>query len=176
MGDDRWALEDSNGKFIYSPSENDILTVLEKIGKGLEHCNFSGPGDTWVSAAGLSSELMIYYGDSSGQYESVRYDFTAEEAARILSSLMKGDLSWKKQYDFNSTGAAAQSQAQSASAGTASGGTGSFSSSSNESSGGQPGEKKSLKDQLIDAAKSEAANNLNRLVKKGVRGLFGKKF
>lgn len=165
MGVIKSHIEDSDGKIIENPSEDQILGVLKRFGKGIEHCNFEY-GDDFVSAYGdASSGLYLYYSDAEGKQHTSSEALTPEEVCKIFMSARDGNKSWQSEISFTE---------QEWTEGPTIVADGPVNNGSQTSAAS--GKPKSLKEQLLDTVKSEAARSLNRTVRNGIRGLFGKKF
>jgi hypothetical protein len=156
-------LEDSDGNHQNNPSEDRILSTLEKIGGALEHCILHLGDAGFIQTAGSKDRLLIQYSDASGMYESTRSDFDAVTVGRIFIDAMNGGTGWKTEHNFTPMDAPGGSGSQD--------GVGRSESRSVE--GG--GQKRSLKDQLFDAVKKETQSGIGRLIRKGTKGFFGKK-
>ncbi|MFP4618449.1 MAG: hypothetical protein ACLFMZ_06360 [Spirochaetaceae bacterium] len=151
------SIEPSQGSIIENPGEEQILSILNKFGRGVEHCNFTY-GDSFVSAYGSSPEeiFLMFIGQDGTEYNSDAID--ANTACRVFMDSAEGNTGWKEKIGFNAGDGGGPGSAEAA--GTA---------------GGMSG-KKSLKEEMLNAVKSEAAYNARRMVRKGIRGLFGKRF
>jgi hypothetical protein len=156
-------LEDSEGNRIVDPSEDQIASVIEKIGGKLDHCILHLGSGKFLQTAGSRNQLLLQYDDGSGLFESSRTDFDAQTVSRIFVSALNGQVDWKTTYDFSraSAGGGDEPSGRAESADT-----------SSSRSGGR----RSLKDQLIDSVKRETESGINQIVRQGVRGIFRKKF
>ncbi len=167
MQSEKIFLEDSNGKIVNNPSEEDISAALENIGTKTEHCILNLDSDiSFIQAAGSKNSLFIQYSDNSGIYESSRNDMKVSEVSEIFKSASHGDTNWKKRMEFSliDSNAGKADSGKSCCAGNPS-------CCSNENT-----QKKSFKDQILDAVKYEATANATKVVRKGIRNLFGNKF
>ncbi len=171
MGINQASLEDSNGKRIANPGGEQILGTLNRIGTSIEHCILElGSSDDFIQAAGSRDRLLVQYRDSTGMYESARSDLDSKTVGQMLMDAIAGKNGWKSDFEFSlmeSFGSADESGTAEASA-SASGGA------SRGPGGITDNPERSLKDQLMDTVKKEAVSGVNRLLKKGVKGLFGR--
>jgi hypothetical protein len=162
-------LEDSDGNLIENPTEQQIRSCLERIGNGLDHCILDLGNRGYVQTTGGRSRLLLQYADTAGMYESSRSDLSVSDVAGVFASALNGKVEWKTTYDFNrigdGIGEGASTEADSPGRATGSG-----------QSSAPAGGKKPFKDQLLDSVKQEVQGGVNRMVRNGVRGLFGKKF
>jgi hypothetical protein len=163
-------MELSDGRIISNPTEDQIIAALRRFGKDLEHCNFTydqNDPQGWVSAAGSADEgIYLYYVDAAGGEHQGTEALDPEGVAALFMRALSGDTSWRE--------GARSSAGMGGAAAAGEGGP---------QAGGEkaaaPGER-SLKDELLEnakrALKSEAGYKVNRLIRKGVRGVFGKRF
>jgi hypothetical protein len=162
MSDSAITLEDSNGTVIHGPSAADIRSALERIGRDLEHCILDlGASGGFVQAAGSRGRLTLQYRDETGMYESARSDLDAATAERVFTDALNGSYAWKNELQFKPMDEGAPPTPA---------GDGAAPSAAPSS-----GPRKSLAEDLMDAARREAASKLKGLVGKGIRGLFNKK-
>ncbi|MFO7850063.1 MAG: hypothetical protein R6V67_08910 [Spirochaetia bacterium] len=168
-------IEPSQGSIIDNPGEQEILSVLNKFGGGVEHCNFTY-GDSFVSAYGSSPEkiYLMFIGRDGTEYNSEPVD--ASTACKVFMDSGDGDTGWKEKYGFEAgSESSGQPYKADAEAGPGSGGAADpVTGEAGENSMGKS--KKSLKEEMLDAVKSEAGYNAKRFVRRGIRGLFGKRF
>ncbi len=79
-----YSIEDSNGHIINNPSKDQIIGVLNRFGKDLEHCNFNY-ANTFISASGNSSSaIRLFYIDSSGEEINSEETYNAEQVCDIF--------------------------------------------------------------------------------------------
>jgi hypothetical protein len=162
MGDEAVTLEDSKGKIIRAPSAAEIRSMLASIGRGQDHCVLDlGPSGGFVQAAGSPGRLVLQYRDDTGMYESVSSDLDAAAVERVFLDAMKGDFAWKGELQFNPM----EEGPEATNAGDGAG----------PSTAPAYGPRKSLAEELLDAAKGQAVNKLKGLVGKGIRGLFDRR-
>ena len=152
-------IEDSNGNITNDPGKEQIRALVERIGGDLDFCILNlGEEHGFVQAAGSKNRLLIQYRDASGMYDSEDSDFSVETVTKIFSDTIAGNTDWKKQYAFSLSD-------------TPAGGSGSAYNAEKV----QSDAKRTLKDHLVDAVKSEAAYKAKRIISKGIGGLFGRK-
>lgn len=149
--------EDSTGKFSVPKNVQEIEDMVDRLGRGIDHCILSD-GDMFVQAAGADPRIVVEYGDSTGHYEAAE-PLSARTVKDIMSAFFRKDVSWKTMAAFSPTGDFAAGPAT----GTA------------DSDGGAGATReKSLKDSLLDSVKREVKNNASRMVGRGVRDIFRK--
>jgi hypothetical protein len=155
-------LEDSDGKIIDNPSEAQLVSVLSRIGNGLDHCvlTYTEPaGQEWfIQSAGSKAGLLLQYDDGSGLCESTRCDFDVATVKRVFMDAAKGGKAWKTEFSFRLADRPEQAAAAPGSAGPG------------------PGGEKSLKDQVLDAVKQGSMSGAGDLIQKGVKSFFRKLF
>jgi len=139
-------LEPSEGPSIRNPSREQIRMTLDRIGNGLDHCILElGTQDEYLQAAGSAGRLLVQYRDTRGMFESVRSDLDVALVECVFADAMAGATGWKTQIQFRAMDT--PRDAPPASRG--------------------PGE------DLLDAAKKAAKAGVQKLMKGGLRGLFG---
>lgn len=147
-------LEPSSGETIENPTREQIRAVLDRFGKDLEHCNFTY-GEEFVSASGdAQTGIHLYYVDGEAEYTSGALE--PDTVCDVFLEAAGGESGWKTRIEFTRE-AAAQTNAQGRERPTRAG---------TQTADG------SLKDQLLGAARSEAARGFKRLVRNIVRNLF----
>ncbi|MBI9104253.1 MAG: hypothetical protein JEY99_17680 [Spirochaetales bacterium] len=152
-------LEDSDGRFLKSVSEEDLFTVLEKIGKSLDFCILSNGGD-FIQSAGSDGGQLIQYRDASGQYESDDTSLPLEKVKEVFLSYLKGDGLWKSSCSWTmQDGPEESDEAQPGNM-----------SKPDHLSGNLSGD--SIKKTLINAAKGEATRSLSYMVRRFIRNIF----
>jgi hypothetical protein len=149
-------LEPSEGSSIRNPTREQIRSMLERIGNGLDHCILELGAETeYVQAAGARNRLLVQYRDAIGMFESVRSDLDVAAVERVFVDAMGGAMGWKTELTFRPMdtpeGAGSPPRAASSSP------------------------KRSPEEELLDAAKRKAKAGIDRLVKGGLRKLFGGK-
>lgn len=150
------SLEPSEGPTIQNPTRQQVRSMLDRIGNGLDHCILSyGTEEEFLQAAGSRNRLLIQYRDAGGTFESVRSDLDVAFVERAFVGAMSGATGWKTELTFRPLDA--PEGGGSAPRGTSS------------------SPKKSPEQELLDAAKRAAKAGVGRLVKGGLRGLFGGK-
>lgn len=168
MGEGSVFLEDSEGRRHADPSAEEVRELVHQIGGSLEHCILHLPGHAFLQCAGDASGLLIQYSDGRELFESGKSDFAPSTVAEIFIKAMNGDIGWKDEYVFRSSGSTAGGERVSA-IGSGFPGTGQVDRDGAGATGG------SLKDQLLRAAKreisSEASRGLGNLVRKGIRSI-----
>jgi hypothetical protein len=148
-------LEPSEGSSIPNPTGEQIRSMLERIGNGLDHCILDLGAETeYVQAAGAANRLLVQYRDTAGMFESLRSDLDVAAVHRIFLDAMAGATGWKQEFAFRplNTAAGADSPPRAASS-----------------------PKKSPEQELLDAARRKAKAGIDRVVKGGLRRLFGGK-
>jgi len=149
-------LEPSEGPTVQNPTKEQVRSMLGRIGSGLDHCILSyGTEDEFVQAAGGKNRLLIQYSDAGGMFESVRSDLDVAVVERAFIDAMSGVTSWKTELTFQPMDA------------PKGGGPAPRGNSSSP--------KRSPEQEMLDAAKRAAKAGVTRLVKGGLRGLFGGK-
>jgi hypothetical protein len=149
-------LEPSEGPTIRNPTKEQIHATLLRIGNGLEHCVLELGGETeFLQAAGTANRLLIQYRDATGMFESTRADLDVETVERAFVEAMGGATAWKTALNFRRTDAPGESG------------------SPERSAPSSP--KRSPEEELLDAAKRKAKEGVNKLIKGGLRKLFGGK-
>lgn len=149
-------LEPSDGPTIQNPTKEQVRSTLERIGNGLDHCILSyGTKEEFVQAAGGRNRLLIQYSDARGMFESARNDLDVAVVERVFADALGGATGWKTEISFRPMDAPE--------------GTGSSPRQTPSPS------RKSPEQELLDAAKRAAKAGVGRLVKGGLRGLFGGK-
>jgi hypothetical protein len=158
-------LEDSDGKIIENPTEAQLVSVLNLIGGGLDHCVLTfadSTGREWfVQTAGSKAGLLLQYSDASGQYESTRSDFDVATVGRVFLDAAKGVQAWKKEFAFRQTDGPEQASAP----------TG-----SREPDRQAAGGERSFKDQLLDAVTNGSLSSAGSIIRKGVKSIFRRMF
>ena len=144
-------LEDSNGKFFVPQSPAEIDQVIDRLGRGLDHCILS-EGEDFIQAAGAAPGFVVEYGDASGHYEAAE-TLPPETVKELFAAFFQKDDSWRTRVNFtridegtSSSGAASQ----------------------------ETNREKSLKDSLLDSVKREVKHNVSGMVRRGIRDVFRK--
>lgn len=150
-------LEDSNGKIVVPKEVTEVTEMIDRLGRGLDHCILS-EGDMFIQTAGADPQLVVEYRDASGYYEAAEPQ-SAQTVKDLFSAFFQKNDSWKTMVAFSpledTTGGPAGS-AQDA------------------DSGARDTQPKSLKDSLLDSVKREVKNNVSGMVRRGVRDVFRK--
>lgn len=153
-------LEDSQGKVISNPSEDQIIMAVEEIGGRTDHCILHLGGEIdFIQSAGSKNRLLVQYSRGGALYESERNDLDPGTVSKMFLAVMKGEEGWGNGLSFTAMEGM----------GTGSGGQ---AGGARETSGA--GGEKTFQDQLLDSAKREVKNGIDRFMRKGIRGLFRK--
>ncbi len=151
-------LEDSNGKFFVPQSPAEIDQVIDRLGRGLDHCILS-EGEDFIQAAGAAPGFVVEYGDASGHYEAAG-TLPPETVKELFAAFFQKDDSWRTKVNFTRIGGGASS---------------SGAASQETDREGSPGrQEKSLKDSLLDSVKREVKHNVSGMVRRGIRDVFRK--
>ncbi len=92
-------LEDSLGKKITDPTQEQIRETINKIGHEIDHCILN-VGGNYIQAAGRRNELFVETDVGSGLIGADRSDYSAEDVYQMFIGFLRGDDSWK---DFFTT-------------------------------------------------------------------------
>lgn len=148
-------LEDSSGKFTEARSPKDIESLIDRVGKGIDHCILSD-GDNYIQTASSGAGLLVQYADPSGNYESTDSSLPPQAVKKIFTAFFQHDDSWKTQTAFTQIGEAEPASAAPSPVGA---------SRANES----PGNKENLKDTVINSVKREAQNSFSYMIRRVLR-------
>ncbi len=151
-------LEDSKGKVVVPKSPAEIDQVIDRLGRGLDHCILS-EGEHFIQAAGSAPGFIVEYGDASGNYEAAE-TLPPETVKELFAAFFQKDDSWRTRVNFTRIGEGSHSS-----------GAASQETDRERSSGRQD---KSLKDNLLDSVKREVRHNVSGMVRRGVRDVFRK--
>jgi hypothetical protein len=150
-------LEDSSGKVLTPRNVTEVTEIVDRLGKGLDHCILSD-GDIFIQAAGSDPQFVVEYGDSSGHYEAAGLH-SAQTVRDLFSAFFQKDNSWKTMVAFSPVSTASSGSPESTGAGA----------------GGARGTwQKNPQDSLLESVKREVKNNVTRMVRRGVRNIFRK--
>jgi hypothetical protein len=150
-------LEDSSGKISVPGNVTEVTEMVDRLGKGLDHCILSD-GDIFIQAAGSDPRLVVEYGDASGHYESADLH-SAGTVKDLFSAFFQKDSSWKTMVTFSPVETASSGFAESTGAGAG---------------GAHETRQQDPPDSLLESVKREVKNNLSRVVRRGVRNIFRK--
>lgn len=149
-------LEPSEGSSIRNPTREQVRSMLERIGNGLDHCILEPGTETgYVQACGGAGRLLLQYRDATGMFESVRSDLDVAAVERVFLDAMGGATAWKKELAFRSLDVPGQSGSTPHAAAAPS--------------------RPSPEQELLDAARRKAKAGIDRFMKRGIQGLFGGK-
>ncbi|TVQ24291.1 MAG: hypothetical protein EA383_11560 [Spirochaetaceae bacterium] len=100
MSDQTYAIEPSSGPTIRQPSEDDVRSIVERVGQDLEHCILTIPGGDILQTTGEYGKLWFQYADATGMYTCTADSMPNAEVARVFDEALRGDFSWKQRYSF----------------------------------------------------------------------------
>ena len=164
-------LEDSGGKAIENPSEDDVRGTVDRIGVSIDHCTLDLGQAGYVQAAGAPNALFVEYRDGTGMYSSPRADLDADAVGRIFVEAMNGRTEWKHEFAFESAGEApGVRRAEEAGIGGMSGRIGRRGRYPRDRGSGTGGG--SLGDELRRTVGTEARFGLRRIVRRIIRNLL----
>ncbi|MDZ7794427.1 MAG: hypothetical protein U5P10_12285 [Spirochaetia bacterium] len=148
-------LEDSSGTVTEARSPKDIESLIDKVGKGIDHCILSD-GDAYIQTAASGSGLLVQYGDSSGNYEGIDPSLPPQTVKKMFTAFFQHDESWKTHTAFSQIGEAKPASAASSPAGA---------SQAAES----PGSREDLKNSVINSVKREAQTSFSYMIRRVLR-------
>ncbi len=150
-------LEDSSGKVSTPRNVTEVTEMVDRLGKGLDHCILSD-GDIFIQAAGSDPRLVVEYGDSSGHYEAAGLH-SAGTVKDLFTAFFNNNDSWKTMVAFSPANAASGGSPEN---------TGTGAGRAPETWRTDP------KGSLLESLKHEVKNNVTRIVRRGVRDIFRK--
>ena len=148
-------LEDSSGKFTEARSPRDIESLIDQVGKGIDHCILSDD-DAYIQTAASGSGLLVQYGDPTGNYEGTDPGLSPQTVKKMFTAFFQHDASWKTHTAFSQIGEAEPASAAPSPIGA---------SRAAES----PGNKENLKDTVINSVKREAQNSFSYMIRRVLR-------
>jgi hypothetical protein len=151
-------LEDSNGRVVIPQSPAEVDQVIDRLGRGLDHCILS-EGEQFIQAAGTAPEMVVQYGDPTGNYEADQM-LSSETVKELFAAFFRKDDSWRTSVSYTRIGGGSPS---SSAAGLE---------TDRERGAGQ--QQKGLKDTLLDSVTRELGLNISGMVRRGIRNVFRK--